>query len=71
MQTIQLNLELAEINLILEALGQMPFARVHQLIAKIQQQATAQLEEVHGEQKNNSTEFQSKNLRREDHGSKK
>ena len=40
--TFQLGIE--EANLILEALGQMSFARVHQLVAKLQQQAAAQLE---------------------------
>jgi len=42
-QPIQLSLTLPEINVILEALGQMPFVRVHQLIADIHQQAEAQL----------------------------
>jgi hypothetical protein len=41
---LQLTLTIDEINLALEALGQMPFSRVHQLIANIQQQATAQLQ---------------------------
>jgi hypothetical protein len=45
MQRIQLTLSLDEVNTTLEALGQMPFHRVHLLIAKIQQQATAQLQE--------------------------
>jgi hypothetical protein len=44
MQELQFNLTLDETNLILEALGEMPFARVHQLIAKMQQQAHAQLQ---------------------------
>lgn len=44
MPELQLTLTLHETNLILEALGEMPFARVHQLIAKIQQQAHAQLQ---------------------------
>ena len=43
MRLFQLNLTLEETNLALEALGQMPFARVYQLIAKIQQQTAAQL----------------------------
>lgn len=43
MNNIQLTLSLDEANLILESLGNMPFAKVHQLIAKIQQQAQAQL----------------------------
>ena len=43
MPDIHLTLTIDEINLALEALGQMPFSRVHQLIANIQQQAAAQL----------------------------
>jgi hypothetical protein len=43
MQEIKLNLSIAETNLILEALGQMPYVRVFELIANIQQQAQAQL----------------------------
>ena len=45
MTTIQLSLTLEETNTVLEALGQMPYARVYMLIAKIQQQATAHLHE--------------------------
>ena len=44
MPPIQLTLTLDEINQVLESLGQQPFVKVHQLIAKIQQQATAQLQ---------------------------
>ncbi|MFI0960704.1 hypothetical protein ACH4S8_04715 [Streptomyces sp. NPDC021080] len=40
---ITLTLGLDETNLVLEALGQMPFARVYQLIAAIQEQAHKQL----------------------------
>jgi len=39
---LQLTLTVAEINQILEALGQQPYARVFQLIGHIQQQAAAQ-----------------------------
>ncbi len=46
MNEITLTLTLDEINLALESLGQLPFVRVHQLIAKIQQQATAQIQAV-------------------------
>lgn len=45
MPTIQLNLTLEETNTVLEALGQMPYARVYLLIQKIQQQATERLQE--------------------------
>lgn len=44
MQPITLSLSLDEVNTVLEGLGQMPYVRVHLLIAKIQQQAAAQLE---------------------------
>ncbi|WP_405884059.1 hypothetical protein OG747_39065 [Streptomyces sp. NBC_01384] len=40
---ITLTLGLDETNLVLEALGQLPFARVYQLIAAIQEQAHKQL----------------------------
>jgi hypothetical protein len=40
---LQLTLTVAEINQILEALGKQPYARVFQLIGRIQQQAAAQL----------------------------
>lgn len=44
MQPITLSLTLDEVNTVLEGLGQMPYVRVHLLIAKLQQQASAQLE---------------------------
>ena len=43
-KTIRLILELSEVNKILEALGQQPYATVYQLISKIQQQAAEQLD---------------------------
>ncbi len=46
MNTIQLQLELAEVNKILNALGALPFSEVYQLIEKIQRQATAQLDDA-------------------------
>ena len=45
MTTIQLTLTLDETNMVLEALGQMPYVRVYTLVAKIQQQASTQLQE--------------------------
>jgi hypothetical protein len=45
MQTINLQLSLEEANLVLEALGSLPFSRVYALIAKIQEQARQQLQE--------------------------
>ena len=44
MPTIQLNLSVEEINTVLEALGQLPYSRVYQLIGTIQQQAQQQLQ---------------------------
>jgi len=41
---IKLELEIAEVNGILNALGQMPFVQVQALIAKIQSQAQSQVE---------------------------
>ena len=41
---IKLELELAEVNGIMNALGQMPFVQVQALIAKIQGQAAPQVE---------------------------
>ena len=43
MKNIDLQLTVDEINLVLEALGNLPFARVYTLVAKIQQQASQQL----------------------------
>jgi len=43
MQNIELKLSVEETNLILEALGAMPFSKVYALIAKIQEQANQQL----------------------------
>ena len=40
---IKLELEIAEVNGILNALGQMPFVQVQALIAKIQGQAAPQV----------------------------
>ena len=40
----RLELEIAEVNGILNALGQMPFVQVQALIAKIQSQATPQVQ---------------------------
>lgn len=41
---IKLELEIAEVNAILEALGQRPFVAVAQVIQKIQQQAAPQVQ---------------------------
>ncbi len=44
MKEINLQLTIEEANLVLEALGNLPFARVYALIGKIQEQAGQQLE---------------------------
>jgi len=44
MQEIKLQLALAEVNQILDVLGNHPYKEVYQLIARIQQQAEAQLQ---------------------------
>lgn len=41
---INLNLEIAEVNGVLAALGQMPYAQVAELVEKIKQQAIPQLQ---------------------------
>jgi hypothetical protein len=44
MQDIQLHLNIDELNLILEGVGNLPFARVYGLVGKIQAQAAEQLQ---------------------------
>ena len=44
MEQISINLTLEETNQILDALGQLPYVRVFQLVNKIKAQAEAQLE---------------------------
>jgi DNA-binding transcriptional MerR regulator len=46
MQTIQLEFTLAEVNQLLDALGDKPYKQVYQLIQQIQQQAEAQLQQA-------------------------
>lgn len=43
MEKIKLELSIDEANVILEALGSMPFVKVYELIGKIQAQASEQL----------------------------
>jgi len=43
MQDLNLQLSLAEINQILDALGEKPYKQVYQLVLKIQNQAETQL----------------------------
>ncbi len=48
MQELNLKLTVEETNTVLEALGNMPFVKVHSLINKIQQQASQQLQGQNG-----------------------
>ena len=43
MRKIELSLTVEEVNLILEGLGQLPFARVYALVGEVQEQAARQL----------------------------
>jgi hypothetical protein len=45
---MKLELTVNEINAILTALGQMPYAQVFELVQKIRQQATEQMEQKDG-----------------------
>jgi len=49
MKEIELKVTIDEANLILEGLGQMPFARVYGLVAKLQEQAAWQVREEQSE----------------------
>jgi len=44
MNDIKMSVTVEEANLILEGLGQLPFARVYALVAKLQEQARGQIE---------------------------
>ena len=43
MKELKLTVTIEEANVIMEALGQMPFAKVYALVAKLQEQAARQL----------------------------
>lgn len=45
---LQLQLSLDDVNLLLEAVGALPFARVYALVGRIQSQAAAQLQAGQG-----------------------
>ena len=46
MKELEIRLSIDEINMILSALGQMPYIKVYTLMQEIQQQASAQIQEV-------------------------
>jgi hypothetical protein len=48
MSTIRLELPVDDVNLVLEALGKLPFVQVYQLIGRIQAQAQAQMQGAQG-----------------------
>lgn len=52
MKEITLTAEVEEVNLILNALGNLPFIQVHELFAKIQTQASEQLSKENGNVRN-------------------
>jgi hypothetical protein len=47
MQEINLKLAVEDVNMILEGVGTLPFARVYVLVGKIQEQASQQLRATH------------------------
>lgn len=53
---INLNLEITEVNGILTALGQMPYAQVAELVEKIKQQAIPQVQAQQQEVSENNEE---------------
>lgn len=54
MNDIHLKLTVDEVNVIFEALGQQPFAKVYELIGKINEQADEQLKGLNLNQNNNN-----------------
>ena len=49
MQEINLKLAVEDVNVILEGVGNLPFARVYTLVGKIQQQAAQQMRAATGD----------------------
>lgn len=47
--SIRLELAVDDVNLVLEALGKLPFVQVYQVIARIQAQAQAQIQGAGGD----------------------
>ncbi|MCG8573702.1 MAG: hypothetical protein MI810_02365 [Flavobacteriales bacterium] len=50
MEEVKLTLSVAEVNMILKALGQFPYNQVNELIGKVQAQATEDLKSKNGQQ---------------------
>lgn len=59
MKEINLKVSIDEANIILEALGGLPFSKVYALIGKIQEQAGQQLASENGQAIQNDNEMQS------------
>ena len=55
MQDIKLQLAIEEVNLILEGLGNLPFAKVYALVGRIQSQAAQQLEAARSDSPDGAT----------------
>jgi hypothetical protein len=53
-ETIKLSFSLEEVNKIMEALGQMPFAQVHKLIGQIHESASQQLQAGRAKESNDN-----------------
>jgi hypothetical protein len=56
MQTIKLSISIENVNLILEGLGNLPYAKVYNAVANIQQQASEQIEPAKAPQDEVNTE---------------
>lgn len=56
MEQIKLTLTVEEANVILEALGNMPYKTVYQLVGKIQQQAAQQISKNRPHSENGTTQ---------------
>ena len=61
MNKLQIDLTVDQTNLVLEALGQLPYHRVASLIASIQQQAQEQLQTGHTDTSRLSTDHEDAN----------
>lgn len=62
MKDINLNLSTEEANTLLEALGNMPYVKVFQIIDKIQQQASAQMSPSDDKPKNGEVKGKEKKV---------
>ncbi len=56
MKEIKLTLSVQEVNMAIQALGQLPYNQVHEMMAKIYNQANEQLVSLNGKDKKESIE---------------